>query len=291
MRAAVPTFMPLAMAGALAAALAPAVAPADVAASPAPPTPAAPAAPDGTDDRIALSLDGATLTNSDGGGGGSATWLHNFDPQTLAGIAVEHQGLANSQWTFGSVNGSLTRGDADHRYSLYGEAHEGAGDDGSSSFHYRIEALGVIGSYYRQFSWQLEDREIDVLKSRGNLPKVGVAYQWNPHIATSVSFADTVEGNLGTRLTTVRIDAAGPGLSYLAGAAFGQASPAVLNEGGINLPGSTLREGYVGVSKPFPALRGDLTAVLDYIDLYKPQITDSKHVTLTVSYIFHVGHR
>jgi hypothetical protein len=279
----VPAFGPLAMACLLGASLAPPTARAA--------DPLAPAAPDTSDDRIALSADGATLTNSNGGGGASAAWLHNFDAQTLAGVAVEHQSLANSQWTFGSLNGSMTRGDADARYSLYGEVHEGAGDDGSKPFRYEIEAVGVFGTYYKKFSAQLEERRIDVLESHGYLPKVGIAYQWDPHLATSVSFADTVDGNLGTRLTTVRIDAAESGLNYLAGAAFGQASPAVLNEGGINLPGSTLREGYLGATKSFSALRGDLGLVVDYIDLFKSHITDSKHVTVTLNYIFHVGHQ
>jgi hypothetical protein len=55
-----------------------------------------------------------------------------------------------------------------------------------------------------------------------------------------------------------------------------------------------LREGYVGISKPFPRLRGDLTVVADYIHLSKTAstvIVDSSHVTLTVNYIFHIGHR
>jgi hypothetical protein len=93
----------------------------------------------------------------------------------------------------------------------------------------------------------------------------------------------------------MRIDATGPTMNYLAGVAFGTASPAVLNLQGYPLAsGSTLREGYVGISKPFPRLRGDLTVVADYIHLSKTAstvIVDSSHVTLTVNYIFHIGHR
>src|ERR1019366_9097356 len=70
----------------------------------------APIAPSTSDDRIALSADGSTLTGTNGGGGGSVTWLHNFDADTLAGVAIEHQTLFTSNWTFGSVNGSVTRG-------------------------------------------------------------------------------------------------------------------------------------------------------------------------------------
>ena len=86
-----------------------------------------------SDDRIALSANGSTLPGTNGGGGASAAWLHNFDADTLAGVAVEHQVISIAHWTFGSLNGSLSREIGDARYSFYGEAHEGAGDDGSTS--------------------------------------------------------------------------------------------------------------------------------------------------------------
>jgi hypothetical protein len=256
--------------------------------------PATPTVPATSDDRIVLSADGSTLTGTNGGAGASVGWLHNFDTDTLGGIAVEHQALANSEWTFGSINASKTLGAGDARYSVYGEAHEGAGND-QGAFKYSAEAVGVIGSFFHKLSVQIADKRFDILQSHGNLPTVGISYQWDPHIATSVSYAYTVGGNLGTRLTAIRVDATGPTMNYLAGVAFGTASPAVLNLQGYPLAsGSTLREGYVGISKPFPQLRGDLTVVADYIHLSKTAstvIVDSSHVTLTVNYIFHIGHR
>jgi len=68
-----------------------------------------PVPPSTSDDRIALSANGSTLPGTNGGGGGSVGWLHNFDADTLAGVAVEHQVISVAHWTFGSVNGSLTR--------------------------------------------------------------------------------------------------------------------------------------------------------------------------------------
>jgi hypothetical protein len=57
---------------------------------------------------------------------------------------------------------------------------------------------------------------------------------------------------------------------------------------GINFellsPGTRLKEGFVGISKPFPHVRGELTLVGDYLDL-----SGSRRATLTLSYIFHVG--
>jgi len=242
-----------------------------------------------SDDRITMSVDGSTLTNTNGGGGAALGWLHNFDAQDLAGLAVEHQVLANSHWTFGSINGSMTRGPAEQRFSLYAEAHEGGGHDGSRSFKYAIEAVGVYGSFYHKLTTQLEDKQINVETTHGNLPKVGLAYLLTPHLLASASYSYSVGGNLGTRLTAIRIDHYGPVVNFLAGYSFGQASPVILvilNQQSIVVsPGSHLNEGYVGVTKPFPSVRGELTLVGDYQDL-----SGSKHATVTLSYIFHVGH-
>src|SRR5882757_10472744 len=219
------------------------------------------------DDRIALSVDGSTLTGTNGGGGGSVGWLHNFDADSLAAVAVEHQVIANARWTFGSLSGSLTRGSGGARYTFYGEVHEGAGEDGPRAFHYSTQAVGVIGTWFHRFSAQLEDRQIDVKNIHGNLPKLGLSYLWNPHLLTSVAYAYSVNGNLGTRLTSIRIDTYGSKLSFLAGVAFGQASAIVLGNVAdqvvVLAPGHQLKEGYVGVTRSLPRLRSDLTLVAD----------------------------
>ena len=127
-----------------------------------------------------------------------------------------------------------------------------------------------------------------------------MSYQWTAHLASSVSYSDTVSGNLGTRFTGVRVDETGPTASYLAGVAFGTVSPAVLNvlNGALLASGSTLREAYAGFSVPFPHLRSDLSFVADYLHLSKTAAVgyggfaipvDSTRITLTLSYIVHVG--
>jgi hypothetical protein len=238
-----------------------------------------------SDDRILLSADGSTLPGTNGGGGGSIGWLHNFDADTLAGVAVEHQVMSVAQWTFASANGFVSRTFGDARYGIYAEAHEGAGDDGPNAFKYSIVAAGVVGTYFHRLSVQLDDRQYEVEKTHGNLPKLGLSYLWSPHVLTTVSYAHSVSGNLGTHLTAGRIDLYGPKVNFLGGVAFGQVSPTVL---GLELviPGKTLREGYVGVTKPLPGARGDLTLVVDYQDL-----SGSGRVAVMLNYIFHVGHR
>jgi hypothetical protein len=235
------------------------------------------------DDRIAVSAGGSTLTGTDGGGGGSVAWLHNFDAASIATAGVEYQKLADAHWTFGTLSGSLTRGPADQRHSFYAEAHEGAGDDGPNAFGYHIEALGVIGTYFHKLSVQLEDRRIDVETSHGNLPKVGLSYLWGPELQTGISYQYSVSGNLGTRLTSARIDKFGANLNFIGGVAYGQASASVLYLG-VEIPAGQLKEGYVGVSKPFVHQRGELTLVCDYLDL-----SGIKKATVTLNYVFHVG--
>jgi hypothetical protein len=238
------------------------------------------------DDRIAVSADGATLTGTSGGGGGSLGWLHNFNADSLAGVSAEHQALGVAHWTFGSLNGSLTRGSAEQRYTLYGEAHEGTGNDGVRGFHYAIEAAGVVGTYSHRLSVQLEDKQINVEATHGNLPKIGVAYLWNPHLQIQASYSYSVSGNLGTHLAGFRIDSYNPAVDLLAGVAFGQAAPAIiLTFTSGSVPARQLHEIYAGLSKPFPRLRSELTLVADYQNL-----SGIKHATLTLNYIFHVGH-
>ena len=238
-----------------------------------------------SDDRISVSADGATLSGTDGGGGGSLGWLHNFNVDALAGVAVEHQQLADANWTFGSVNASLTGGPAEQRFGIYGEAHEGAGDDAGKSFRYAIEAAGVTGTFSHRLTAQLEDRQIDVETTRGNLPKAGLSYLWGPQWSTSVSYSYSVSGNLGTRLTAARIDWFGGHVNLLAGGAYGQASPVVFNlQSGVVFPGTRLREGYVGLSKPMTRLHSELSLVADYLDL-----SGIKRATLTLAYTFHPG--
>lgn len=238
------------------------------------------------DDRIAVSADGATLTGTGGGGGGSLSWLHNFDADSLAGVAAEHQVLGDARWTFGSLNGSLTRGPDNQRYSVYGEAHEGAGDDGVRAFHYSIQAVGIVGTYLHRLSVQIEDKQIDVEGTRGNLPKIGVGYLWNPHLQTQASYSSSVSGNLGTHLAAARIDAYNAAVNLFGGVALGQAAPTIiLNFQSGLVQSRQLHEGYVGASKPFPRLRSELTLVADYQNL-----SGIKHATMTLNYIFHLGH-
>ncbi len=247
--------------------------------------PTAPAPISTSDDRIAISANGTTLTDTNGGAGGSLGWLHNFDAGNLAGIAIEHQGLSDAQWTFGSLNASTAVGPANQRYTFSAEVHEGAGDDRLRAFHYRIEAVDAVGTFDSKISALIEDRRIDVETTHGNLPKVGLTYLWSPHVSTTAAFQYSVSGNLGTHLPSARIDSYWATVNLFGGAAWGPTTPVLFDlPTGFVTRARQLREGYVGASKPFPRLRSNLTIVADYEDL-----SGSKKTSLTISYIFHIG--
>ncbi|HEY4212442.1 MAG TPA: hypothetical protein VGM84_13265 [Steroidobacteraceae bacterium] len=247
-------------------------------------------------DRLVFSADGSSLTGTNGGGGGSITWLHNFDADKLIGVAAEHQVLSVSHWSFGSLTGSVSAGSGDQRYTFYGEAHEGAGDDGGKAFKYHVEALGLTGTYFHRLSATLEDRQINVETTRGNLPKVGLSYLWSQHVQTALSYQYSFGGNLGTQLTSGRIDVYGP-LNFLGGFAVGQASPTVLGLL-VTLPPHDLREGYVGVSKHFAL--NELTFIVDYqhlsggptvIDGVSGNVLPTTRWTGTLNYTWHLSGR
>lgn len=245
-------------------------------------------------DRLAFSGDGSSLTGTHGGGGGSITWLHNFDADKLIGIAAEHQALSVSHWSFGSLTGAVTVGAGAQRYTFYGEAHEGSGTDGGKAFKYRIEALGITGTYFHRLSATLEDKQIDVETTHGNLPKVGLSYLWSPHVQTALSYQYSFGGNLGTHLTSGRLDLYGP-VNFLGGFAVGQASPTVLGFL-VTLPPHDLREGYVGVSKTLK--RSDIAFIVDYqhlsggpatINGVAGSVRPTTRVTGTLNYTWHLS--
>jgi hypothetical protein len=207
-----------------------------------------------------------------------------------------------SHWTFGTLTGSMTRGPSDQRYTLYGDAHEGAGDDGPKPFKYRIEALGLTGTYFHRLSATIEDRQFNVETTHGNMPKVGLSYLWAAHVQTALNYQHSFGGNLDTSLTSGRIDIYEPIVNFFAGFAVGRTSPTVIGQvlGGTVLQARQFREGYVGLSRSLPSLRSDVTLIGDYQHLQGVgsfqsngatfEIPGSNRWTGTLNWIYHIGH-
>jgi hypothetical protein len=245
-----------------------------------PPAPAAAA-----DERLVLSTNGSTLTGGSGGGGGSVTWLRNINSGAVIGAGAEYQQIANAHWTTGTVSGSLALGQGNLKTHLYAEVHEGPGDIGMRAFHYSLAAAGVLSTLTPRLSVQLEERRIDIDTSHGNLPKLGLSFRVTPQLLASASYADSVGGNLGTKLATLRIDYYGKSFSAIVGAAGGYAAPSVLNLlGQVVRPSPTLTEGFVGIGKPFA--RTEWLLLGDHQDL-----AGFKHTTITLVCTVHLRAR
>jgi hypothetical protein len=256
-----------------------------------------------SEDRITFSANGSSLTGTSGGGGAAGGWLHNFNPDTLLGAAVEYEALSVAHWTFGSLNGSMTRGPSNQRYTLSGEIHEGAGDDGPKAFKYRVEALSLSGTYFHRFTATVEDRQLDVETTHGNLPKVALSYLATPHFQAALAYQYSVSGNLDTRLTSGRLDFYEPLVNFFAGFGVGRTSPTVIGQvgGGTVLQSRQFREGYVGVSRPLVGLRSDITLIADYQHLQGTEVPivspagaffvpGSNRWTGTLNWVYHIPH-
>jgi hypothetical protein len=235
----------------------------------------------GKQDRLALMVSGHRLTNTDGGWGASALWLHNFNADTILGLGGEHQSLGDADWNFGRLSFNRGLGEAYARTNLYFEANVGSGEDRTHSYDYSILTAGVYQNLSRQLTLQLEDKQIDVDTAQGNLPKVGLSYLWTPRVSTSIGYAHSVSGSLDTRLATARIDGYTKTMNVFAGLANGQAAPIVINlPPGTPVPGFILHEYYVGVGRAFS--RADTTLVLDFA-----RLGDSNHWTLSFNTTLH----
>lgn len=236
-------------------------------------------------DRLTLTgMRSRLMDTKDEGAGGSVNWLHSFTPNALMGLGVEHQYIADSQWSFGSLRAAWGRGGAGSRFTIFGEVHYGEGDENGRDFDYSVAVLGLSQSLSPKFSVQLEGRQIDIDTTHGNLPKLGITYVWTPQFVTGVSYAHSVGGNLGTEITTARIDTFSRHANFILGAAVGRADPSVINQPGLNLPAQDLRQGFVGVGKTFS--RGEVQLLGDYMKL-----DESEKVTLTLSFTVYVGAR
>jgi hypothetical protein len=230
------------------------------------PTDAPAAQPAAAEDRLLFSADGAWLTGGSGGAGASALWSHSFASHDVLSAGVEQQEIAAAHWTTGTLSGSAALGSEASTTSLYGEAHEGGGDISRRAFRYSVVAAGFLTAPLQWLSVQLEERRIDVDTSHGNLPKLTLAFHVAPPLLLSASYADTVGGNLGTRLGTVRVDYAGRPVSALAGASRGQAAPAVLNLLGQTVqPGPQLTELFAGIGRSLG--KTDWLLLADHQDL------------------------
>ncbi len=234
------------------------------------------------DDRLLLSADGATLTGTKGGEGGSAGYLYEPSADALLGAAVEYQRLADAYWTFGSLNAAFSHAlTSTTRWDVHADAHQGYGDSGGHSFDYSIAAAGVGFTLPGGVAIDGEERHFDVDTTRGNLPKLTLSKVWGTHWLATVAYAQSYGGNLDTNYSLVRLDYYGRGFSLLGGASIGRVTPAVVNLVGVLQPQAEhLSEPFLGVTKSIK--RVDLTLLGDDFNL-----AGIRHFTLTLNCVVH----
>ena len=236
-------------------------------------------------DRLTLTASGSRQDDVDDGGAGSLNYLHYVTPNTLFGVGAEHQFIGEATLTFGSARAAWGRGAPGSRTTLFGEANQGQGDDGGRGFDYSVYVLGISRALTAKLSFELEGKEFDIDTTHGTLPKVGVSYLWTPRLLTNAAYAKSFGGNLGTELTTARIDYYGSLANLKLGAATGRANPDVLRlQPGITMPATETRQGYIGIGKNFK--QWEVLILADYLE------TDLvEKVTLTLSFTAYLGAR
>lgn len=243
------------------------------------------------EDRLTLGANGSTLTDTDGGAGGVVGFLHELSPGKLIGIGAEYQSIADAHWAFGTLRGALIRGKpTSMRWSISGELNYGSGEVDGRAFDHATGTAGASLIFPGGLTLEFEDRQIDIDTTRGNLPKFGLSYLWNPRWRMGASYSQSVSGNLGTELVAARVDYfSGSHLNLFLGAASGQASPAVLNlQTGFVQPGRQMKALFVGLTKPFS--RADLMLVGDYLNL-SGNPDDIERFTLTLNCSIHLRAR
>jgi hypothetical protein len=246
------------------------------------------AGPASADDELLLSGDGATLTGTNGGEGGSVNFLHSAT-HLVIGAGGEYQKLANASWEFGNLTGALRGSAQEMSWTITGEGHEGAGEieeyAGTHHFDYGVEALGASGTFSSKVTLQVESRQFDIDTTHGNLPKIGLGVLWARSWLTSISYARSVSGNLGTELATLSLNRYGRLVNFTAGGAAGHVAPAVVNiQTGALGPAPQYREGYVGFTRKFT--RVDLGLLGDYLSL-----AGTRRITLTLTLTVHLDRK
>jgi hypothetical protein len=236
-------------------------------------------------DRLTLSGAGLKQEAGDGtefdGGNGSIGWLHNFNSNTLLGVAANYQKVADAHWSYGTLNFSHGMGQASRRSTLYAEANQGSGEDNVHSYDYGVYTLGLYQNVTRQLSLQFEGKQVDVDTVSGNLAKVGVQYLWSPRFISAVGYQLSTGGGLGTRLISYRFDLSGKAMTFIVGGANGEASPVTIDRPDVARPGTAYQEHYIGVSRAFS--RADFTVLADYLNL-----GDNERYTLTLNCTIHL---
>ena len=157
------------------------------------------------DDRLILGANATRVAGTDGGGG-EMDWLHGVDDLGTMSLGVDYQSLAGAKWAYASLSGAATPRGGAGSLTASAELHEGAGRIGTHNFDYNIVAAALGTRLSPALFVQFEDRQIEVDTTHGNLPKLTLSAQGGRRWLADVSFAQSISGNLRTRMGVAHAD-------------------------------------------------------------------------------------
>lgn len=235
------------------------------------------------DDQFTVSVNGSSLTGTDGGGGGAVSWIRE-NANFSTGLGGEYETLGDAHWGFGSISAAVVPQSSSHgNFSVSGEIDYGGGVSGAPGIggHFAYDAATVDArlALRDDVSVQVTDRQVDIDAVHGNLPTIsfGAAYAfWY----LSGSYTRSATGNLGTEIASLRLDCRGQRFGIFGGLSTGKTSPALTSVGsGTVLSSSRYRGASVGMSTW--RTQRQYSLVFDYVS-----VGAIKSATLTLTWSF-----
>lgn len=189
-------------------------------------------------DAIVVAIDADHLRDGDGGGA-SVYWIR---PRSYAGATFFS--LSGARWAYATLGGTLR---ASARTTLNAEVNAGRGEDDRGDFGYLLVRGGatqelVAKRLYAEAEWL----QADVARRQNGIARIGATYLPRPPLTLRGSLYQSLSGDDGTTLVTMRGDYDLGRMIAIAGFTTGRATPVLLQQSGS---GTThVREAFGGVA-------------------------------------------
>ena len=209
-------------------------------------------------DRLHVALQADHLPQG-GGGGGGGTWVHGLTHRTFLHAGAYLYSLGGSRWGYGQAGVVFAPVD---RMTALVEANVGRGRGQGRGFPYGLFRANVTYQLTPgRLAIEVEDQYVSVDEARGNLVKVGGAVSRRGFAARAAVHA-SVDGNLGARYVSARLDLNRKTTGLLGGFAIGRTRPEIFDV--LSMTGSVhSTEVYVGAR--FPVSSRDVTVVIEQL--------------------------
>jgi hypothetical protein len=209
-------------------------------------------------DRIHVVLQADHLSEGSGGGGGG-TWVHALTDRTFLHAGAYFYSLGGSRWGYGQAGVVFAPTD---RMTAFLEANVGRGRGQGRGFPYGVFRANVNYQLTPgRLAIEVEDQYVSVDEARGNIVKVGGAVSRRA-FAARAAVHTSVDGNLGARYVSARLDLNRKTAGLLGGLAIGRTRPEIFDF--LSVRGS-VRSTEVYVGARFPVSSRDVTVVIEQL--------------------------